>query len=51
METKAEASSISIKKYQPANFAEVLEAYLQKVTPPQKEHLSGADHHQASDEV
>ena len=33
METKAEASSISIKKYQPVNFAEVLEAYLQKVTP------------------
>ncbi len=50
METKAEASSISIKKYQPVNFAQVLEAYLEKV-PPQKEHLSGADHHQASDEV
>ena len=33
METKAEASSISIKKYQPANFAEVLKAYLEKVTP------------------
>jgi integrase len=33
METKAEASSISIKKYQPANFAEVLEVYLEKVTP------------------
>ena len=33
LKTKAEASSISIKKYQPANFAEVLEAYLEKVTP------------------
>ena len=33
METKAEASSISIKKYQPANFAEVLQTYLEKVTP------------------
>ena len=32
LETKAEASSISIKKYQPVNFAEVLEAYLYKVT-------------------
>jgi len=33
LETKAEASSISIKKYQPANFAEVLQTYLEKVTP------------------
>tara|TARA_B100001057_G_scaffold442192_1_gene477383 strand:+ start:54 stop:458 length:405 start_codon:yes stop_codon:yes gene_type:complete len=33
METKAETSSVSIKKYRPAKFAEVLEAYLEKVTP------------------
>ena len=33
METKAETSSILIKKYQPVNFAKVLQTYLEKVTP------------------
>ena len=36
LETKAEASSISIKKYQPETFAEVLQTYLEKVTPPKR---------------
>ena len=33
METKAEKFSILIKKYQPVNFAKVLQTYLEKVTP------------------
>ena len=33
METKAETSSILIKKYQPVNFTKVLQTYLEKATP------------------
>ena len=36
LETRAEASSISARKYLPANFAEVLQTHLEKVTPLKK---------------
>ena len=36
METKAELSDLSKKKYQPSNFNEVFQRYLKEVTPLKK---------------